>query len=361
MAPTLLMTCTAAVAALVLMSAALSTAAQEAVDSEARAEAANAKSNAAWAKSEAAQAQAGVSSVAGGLVAMEARVAALEAQNAALLARLAALEANTVLALDGYLFLDTSRTDCQGDLNGFCPAAVFDAVNVQIVNGTGQTLPPVTTGPDGPNGLGNLIIGYDEAGAGRRQEFCSDGTYDNGTDCEAAGGIWFYMQKSGTHTLVVGTGHNYTQAAGVIFGDANYINRNHATVTGGFANWASGESAGVSGGGWNTASGSGASVSGGSSNTASGGNASVSGGQGNEATNWAASVSGGLSNMATANSASVSGGGGNTASGNNGASVSGGQGNTASGSAASISGGWDCTVNIEFGWGVGSPDNAGAC
>jgi len=57
--------------------------AEEAVDLEARAEAADAQAAAAQAKGNAAQAQQGISNVAGGLVALEARVAALEAALAA--------------------------------------------------------------------------------------------------------------------------------------------------------------------------------------------------------------------------------------------------------------------------------------
>src|SRR5262249_15396322 len=104
------------------------------------------------------------------------RIAALEATVAALTNRVATLESelvaanavsealqrdldavknNSVLALDGKVTLGDSEGDG-------LPEVVFTGVNVKIVNGLGpaHTLEEALTGVE--NGLGNLIIGYNE-------------------------------------------------------------------------------------------------------------------------------------------------------------------------------------------------------
>jgi hypothetical protein len=133
---------------------------------------------------------------------------------------------------------------------------VFSGVNVHVRNGQGST----TT----VNGLGNLIVGYDETRA-------------TGND------------KSGSHNIVLGRRNNYTQYGGLVAGSMNEISAPFATVTGGSSNIASGGGSSVSGGSNNTAEGDSSSVSGGFGNTASGANSSVSGGSGRSAPdedNW---------------------------------------------------------------------------
>ena len=168
---------------------------------------------------------------------------------------------------------------------------VFDKCNIYIGNGSGKTNGEV-------NGLGNLIIGYNET------------TSEN-------------IKRTGSHNLVIGPEHAYTSFGGVVVGRENTISAPYTSVTGGRLN---------------TASGLGASVSGGSVNTASKDFASVSGGKSNEAKGLNASVSGGTSNSAQGDFTSITGGSDNTASGFT-ASISGGSGNIASGNYASISGG----------------------
>ena len=111
----------------------------------------------------------------------------------------------------------------------------FEGVNLQVTNGTGQT--------DIVNGTGNLIVGYDESvglnGFGS-QQICSDGAFDNQNDCLSNGGTFSNAQKTGSHNLVVGMGHSYTQFGGTVLGTKNAINREHANVTGGELNIASG-------------------------------------------------------------------------------------------------------------------------
>ena len=155
--------------------------------------------------------------------------------------------------------------------------------NLHILSGSGATGGAV-------NGLGNLIVGYNE----------SRGAGDD---------------RSGSHNIVVGPRHNYSSYGGLIAGFQNTISGTYAVVSGGNLNTASGNRASVSGGEFNTASGLLSSVSGGRTNTASGLASSVSGGRSNTASGFFASVSGGTQNLASGSRASVSGGLNRTASG----------------------------------------------
>ena len=276
-------------------------------------------------------------------------VGGLEA--AALLDRIDELEA-TIASLESQT---AALEDILAGVSRSGDTLLMEGLNVQIVNGSGYT--------STANGLGNLIIGYNE----------SDGD-----------------DRSGSHFLVIGELHSYSTAAGIVAGYDNTVSGGYyasvvggsgntsgeyyATVVGGQGNLASGPSSVVLGGRENTASNDWSMVSGGRDNTASGWYASVTGGQGNTAagqyasvtagqdntasSSWDsvaggygntanqgwASVSGGQSNNAAQQYASVSGGSGNTASGNA-SSVSGGTGNTASGSYSSVSGGSSNTAD----------------
>jgi hypothetical protein len=200
--------------------------------------------------------------------------------------------------------------------DGF-PELVVTGANLRIVNGLGATICGDAQGlpiPDCPNGLGNIIVGYNEA-RGFEEDI-----------------------RIGSHNVVLGIGQNFSRVGGLVAGIFNTISGDFAVVSGGVSNTASGQAVVVSGGQGNTASAPSASVSGGAGNTASG---------------FFASVSGGVNNLATDNEgASVSGGVGNTASGL-GASVSGGVGNTASGFFASVSGGRNRTAEGEVDWVAG--------
>lgn len=185
----------------------------------------------------------------------------------------------------------------------------FTDVNVQIVDGTGDT-------EGTPNGRGNLIVGY------------NDDT-DLGLD-EA---------RTGSHNLVLGVDNDYTAYAGIVAGENNTVATGFATVTGGRFNVASGEASSVSGGFANSASGFASSVSGGSFNDASGGSSSVSGGRSGIASGGVSAVSGGEANTAIGLASSVSGGAVNSATGT-GSTVSGGELNTATSDYASVGGGF---------------------
>ncbi|WP_019627976.1 hypothetical protein [Thioalkalivibrio sp. AKL10] len=177
----------------------------------------------------------------------------------------------------------------------------FSGVNVQIVNGLEET--------ESTNGLGNLIVGYNEPrGGSTATEVCSLGQYDNSTNCTSNGGAWDQNHKSGSHNIVGGTGNAYSAAGGLVVGLRNTINREYATVTGGWQNTASGAASSVAGGLLNIASESRSHVSGGQSNTASGLYSTVSGGMLNTASRTWSSVSGGHTNTAEHNYSSILGG-----------------------------------------------------
>ncbi len=198
------------------------------------------------------------------------------------------------------------------------PTVQFFGVNVQVVNGETKT---TTT-----NGLGNLVIGYDE-NAGKHAQ-------------------------TGSHDLILGTEQTFTSYAGIATGTTNTIAGPFSTVTGGgfnqalgiessvsggWKNVASNERSTVAGGGENQATGVEATVGGGWKNIASGEDSIVSGGRENHAATFYSSVSGGKANTASGEFSSVTGGKGNTASGES-ASVLGGESNLASGKFASIFG-----------------------
>jgi len=217
------------------------------------------------------------------------RVAALEARVRELETRLAAVSVE-----------DDGRT------------VRFTGVNVQIVSGTGIT-------DAAPNGLGNLIVGYNESRAeacAPRDWACYD-PYDDDRDGDSGD------DRGGSHNLVVGQGQNYTSFGGIIAGQFNRISAPFASVCGGAWNDARARHSSVSGGAHNSASGVASSINGGLDNGAHadlswigggvdnatlGAAASVSGGEFNDALGTASSVSGGVENAARGNGSSVSGG-----------------------------------------------------
>jgi len=215
----------------------------------------------------------------------------------------------------------------------------ISGANLHIVNGTDTTAGT-------PNGLGNLIVGYNDV---RDYYSCSLGqNYSDQASCEAAGGLWWMNDKTGSHNLVVGDRHNYWGYGGIVVGYQNTIAGAYCSVSGGVNNTACDGYSSVSGGYENTASGYNASVSGGRNNTASASYTSVSGGYENTTSGYNASVSGGRNNIASASYSSVSGGYENTASGEYASSISGGYNNEASGEYASVSGGRNNTASNNY-------------
>ncbi len=108
----------------------------------------------------------------------------------------------------------------------------FSEVNVQIVSGEGNTNGDLSKNPqETMNGLGNLIVGYNEE-------------RNDGSDI-----------RSGSHNIVVGQKHNYSSYGGLVAGWKNTISQRYSSVSGGNDNTASGVCSTVSGGGGSTASG----------------------------------------------------------------------------------------------------------
>ena len=181
-----------------------------------------------------------------------------------LLARVVALEA-TVAAQQGQIASLTSRNAVLEEKTQFMSVlgdtTLFSGTNVQVVNGLGSTI--LT------NGLGNLIVGYNEFEAP------------------------FGDERGGSHNIVVGIYHDYTAVGGLVAGIRNNILESWASVTGGRFNTASGYASSVTGGSGNVASGASSAVTGGALNTATDSSSTVSGGALNRATHPVSTVSGG--------------------------------------------------------------------
>ncbi len=279
---------------------------------------------------------------------------------------------------------------------------IFEGMNVQIVNGLGTT----NGNPDDPdstdpeitvvNGLGNLLIGYDEP-----KQLVLGSIFPYSSD------------KTGSHNIVVGKGHSYPSFGGLVSGSNNLIYGPSSSVTGGYANIAWGNYSSISGGGFgytegnyssitggsvnraigeysnvnggienlalskysivsggfkNIAGGEAGTISGGRENATGGFYSHVSGGWNNEASGFTATVFGGIFNKAEGAGSSIMGGRSNTAIGGNssvsggdnniangvGSTVNGGISNTASGQYSTVSGGQNRTASGEFDWVAGS-------
>ena len=147
----------------------------------------------------------------------------------------------------------------------------LNAMNVQLINGAGATY-------NSPNGLGNLILGYNEEEGGHHNE---DGTF---ADSEI---------RTGSHNLVIGSGHTYGGSGAMVGGHNNTSFGLGASIFSGQSNMALGTWSAALGGLDNRVIGSHSCISGGHSNVASGDRSSVSGGLLNESSGIATSILGG--------------------------------------------------------------------
>ena len=204
---------------------------------------------------------AGALTVSQRLAALESRVTKLEKTVASQKTEISRLKKSKVMKLEPYVNVYTTTAS---GLKG--PRITFSGVNVLIRNGLGST--PTK------NGLGNLVIGYNETSNPLNP------------------------QRTGSHNLIVGSKHHYTSWGGLVAGYANAVNAPYGSVAGGQFNTASGSYSVVSGGDYSTASGLSSAVSGGSRQKATGAGSSVSGGYKNTASGWHTSVSGGDTNEA---------------------------------------------------------------
>lgn len=254
-------------------------------------------------------------------------------------ARIAELEAAAVPGLGAYVEVTTSQSGL--------PVVLFHDVNVQVVNGLGNT--------SSVNGLGNLVVGYDELRDGSAYQTgfrCSSGANVDQPTCEQAGYAWGIDHKSGSHNLVVGPFHNYMNAGGIVGGVANVSSGRATTVAGGSQNEAAATYSAIAGGNSNITFAGSSAIAGGRYNHAAGDYATVAGGSGNVASGESSSVAGGLTNTASGAYAGVAGGSNNIASGNRG-SVGGGYYNLASGNNSTVSGGAVRTSDAQYEWSAG--------
>jgi len=170
-----------------------------------------------------------------------------------------------------------SRAGCTLYIDG--QDLVSEGCNVHIRNGEGDTTVV--------NGLGNLLVGYDES---------DDGTH---------GAV---DEKTGSHNLVVGNRHTYTSSGGFVAGSNNAVTAPGASVAGGYHNAAIAASTSVVGGYYNQATDTFATVTGGYDNESSGKAANVTGGFKNDAEGDFSVVSGGYGNAAIGEFSVVQGG-----------------------------------------------------
>ncbi len=237
---------------------------------------------------------------------------------AALTARVDGLETDLAAAQERIDSLEATLAGVSRDGD----TLTLSGMNVQLVNGEGST--------SAMNGLGNLIVGYNQ-------------------QAEPA------AARTGSHYLIVGDRNEWTSYGGIVAGLLNTSSGPYATVTGGRDNTASRSYAAVSGGQSGTASGFGAAVSGGFGNIASGSQSMVGGGELNEATGRYATVSGGEQNRAQAEAASVSGGFLNAASGHWSA-IAGGYLNVTDGVLTAVAGGVGGSVPDDYDSRIGNTD-----
>ncbi len=152
-------------------------------------------------------------------------------------------------------------------------------VNLQLVNGLGATngypTDPISNEPalTQTNGLGNLIVGYNEPG------------HPAGDD------------RTGSHNLLIGLRMGASSYGGMAVGLGNRVSAPYATVSGGASNHSTGLAASISGGNAGVASGQTASISGGQVNVASALRSTVLGGSFNHADSQEGVVVGGSGNL----------------------------------------------------------------
>jgi len=144
-------------------------------------------------------------------------------------------------------------------------------MNLQITNGEEATYGE-------SNGLGNLILGYNE----------SEGGHHDQTGAIVDGEV-----RTGSHNLILGAGHTYEANGAFVGGYNNSALGQGASLFSGQSSFAAGSFSAILGGLDNRATGTHSCISGGHSNTASGDRSSVSGGLLNQSSGIATSILGG--------------------------------------------------------------------
>jgi hypothetical protein len=284
--------------------------------------------------------EATVAELEGDLADSDGTITDLEADVATLSAELSALSGNSVLALDGYVYLDDSVPQRE--------KVVMEGVNLQVINGLGST--------NSYNARGNIIIGYDESQPAH-EAFCSLGQYTTEIDCVNNAEIWDSSLKIGSHNLVLGEGNNYTVAGGIVSGVRNVINGPYSNAVGGRENVSSAYS-GTTVGGFRNAMANGANYSvmaGGAGNFSDQIDSFMAGGAQNQITGGGvgAAAIGGRFNILSGSSSVIAGGENNQASSLS-AVVTGGNSNVASGERSTVSGGLQRSAVGEDDWVAGA-------
>jgi hypothetical protein len=215
---------------------------------------------------------------------------------------------------------------------------VLSGMNLQVVNGEGGT--------GTVNGLGNVIIGYDEATINKHEEILDT--------------------KTGSHNLIIGAEHTYTHFGAIVAGEDNASEGPGASVLGGHSNLATGENAVVIAGTENEANGHASVVVAGNENItdedaeetviAAGAfnrtfalDSFVGGGLSNHTRGFASSITGGEFNRTEFEKTSVTGGHDNVALAQD-STVSGGAFNRAEGFASVVSGGTNRSIDGAGSW-----------
>ena len=228
------------------------------------------------------------------LMEMQATILTLQAEVTALQGEVDSLEAGLVPGLANYVTVDNDAGQ-----------VVFSGANVHINNGLSSSY--------STNGLGNLIVGFNE-------------------DSPNAD-----LLRTGSHNLVMGVTNDYTGASSIVTGQSNKMYATEAIVTG-VNNFVSGIRSAVIGGNNNSAGGEMCVVIAGQSNDAVGSSAAVIGGNDNTASGVHSLVAGGTLNTAAGSWDAILGGELSTTTGLK-SIVAGGYNNTAEASHSVIFGG----------------------
>lgn len=189
-----------------------------------------------------------------GVMELQNQVKTLSAENVALKQRVAQTEENTGFLQKQTDALEPILQGLESLLEGVSRIEAggrdtlrFSGMNLQLVNGVQQA------GAE-PNGLGNLILGWNA------QTPMHEGSVREG---EGA-------RRSGSHYLIVGDEHQWTGNGGIVAGLRNMSSADWASVLGGSDNTASAPGSAVLGGAYNTTFATGSVISGGTRNITDG-------------------------------------------------------------------------------------------
>ena len=198
------------------------------------------------------------------IIELQAEIKALKETVATLSSQLVTVRNNPVLAMGPFV-----SVDLQPEAGVVGPNIFFRGANIHIVSGSGNTWNNRTS-----TGLGNLIIGYDEAPS------------------DLVTG-----ERNGCHNLVIGPYNTFQTSAsgGIVAGASNSISDAGSNVLGGLANFAGGGGT-IVGGGQNRVFQLYGTVAGGFRNDSSGFCSTVAGGESNVSAESVTVVVGGINN-----------------------------------------------------------------